>query len=90
MLGVEVLLEGDAELLAEGLELLEVLVVLALGVDLGLDACGLLVHHRGKWHVAGRCGFDVPSKMRTAVAKSLTRRAALRAAAMTEGEGTRS
>ena len=32
----------------------------------------------------------VPSKMRTAVAKSLTLRAALRAAATTEGEGTRS
>lgn len=32
----------------------------------------------------------LPSKMRTAVAKSLTRRAALRAAAMTTGEGTRS
>jgi hypothetical protein len=32
----------------------------------------------------------VPSKMRTAVPKSLTLRAALRAAAITEGEGTRS
>lgn len=32
----------------------------------------------------------VPSKMRTAVGKSLTLRAALRAAAMTEGAGTRS
>ncbi len=32
----------------------------------------------------------VPSKTRTAVGKSLTRRAALRAAVMTEGEGTRS
>jgi hypothetical protein len=33
---------------------------------------------------------SLPSKMRTAVAKSLTLRAALRAAATTEGEGTRS
>ena len=36
----------------------------------------------------GAC--HVPSKIRTAVGKSLTRRAALRAAMMTEGEGTRS
>ena len=32
----------------------------------------------------------VPSKIRTAVAKSFTLRAALSAASMTEGEGTRS
>ena len=32
----------------------------------------------------------LPSKIRTAVGKSLTLRAALRAAMMTEGEGTRS
>jgi len=38
-LGVEVLLKGDAELLAQGLELVEVLLVLALVLDLGLDAC---------------------------------------------------
>lgn len=39
LLGEEVLLEQDAELLAEGLELLEVLLVLALVLDLGFDAC---------------------------------------------------
>lgn len=38
-LGVEVLLEGDAELFPEGLELLQVLVVLALVLNLRLDAC---------------------------------------------------
>jgi hypothetical protein len=37
-LGVQVLLESDAELFPQGLELLEVLGVLALVLDLGLDA----------------------------------------------------
>ena len=36
-LGVEVLLQGDAELLAQGLQLVEVLLVLALILDLSLD-----------------------------------------------------
>jgi hypothetical protein len=40
--------------------------------------------------VALREGCYLPSKIRTAVGKSLTRLAALRAAMMTEGEGTRS
>lgn len=39
LLGVQVLLEQDAELLAQGLELREVLLVLLLVLDLGLDAC---------------------------------------------------
>lgn len=39
-LGVDVLLQGDTELLPQGLELGEVLLVLALVLDLGLDACG--------------------------------------------------
>jgi hypothetical protein len=39
LLRVQVLLEGDAELLAQGLELGQVLLVLALVLDLGLDAC---------------------------------------------------
>lgn len=39
LLGEKVLLQRNAELLTEGLELLEVLLVLALGVNLGLDAC---------------------------------------------------
>jgi hypothetical protein len=38
LLGEEVLLELDAELLAQALELVEVLLVLALVLDLGLDA----------------------------------------------------
>lgn len=37
-----------------------------------------------------RAGCNVPSKIRTAVGKSLTLRAALSAAVHTEGEGTRS
>lgn len=37
-LGVHVLLQRDAELFAQGLELLEILVVLGLALDLGLDA----------------------------------------------------
>jgi hypothetical protein len=39
LLGIHVLLEHDAELLAQRLELSEVLLVLALVLDLGLDAC---------------------------------------------------
>lgn len=52
LLGVEVLLEQDAELLAEGLELLEVLLVLALVLDLGFDACeATSVFFCGGWGV---------------------------------------
>lgn len=39
LLGEQVLLQGDAELLAQGLELGEVLLVLLLVLDLGLDTC---------------------------------------------------
>jgi hypothetical protein len=38
VLGVEILDEGDAQLLAEILELIEVLVVLLLVLNFGLDA----------------------------------------------------
>lgn len=57
LLGVQVLLERDAELLAQGLELLQILGVLALVLDLGLDAC---VENVGlaKWlWVCGCCGL---------------------------------
>lgn len=37
--GVELFPESNAELLAEGVEGLEVLLVLLLVLDLGLDAC---------------------------------------------------
>ena len=40
LLGVQVLLKDDSELLAERLELVEVLLVLALVLNLGLDSCG--------------------------------------------------
>lgn len=43
LLRVQLLLQDDAELLLEGLELLEVLLVLAVVLDLGLDACSGLV-----------------------------------------------
>lgn len=39
LLGEQVLLQHDAELVAQGLELGEVLLVLLLVLDLGLDAC---------------------------------------------------
>lgn len=38
-LGVDLLLEGNTELLAQGLELIEVLLVLSLVLDFGLDSC---------------------------------------------------
>lgn len=39
LLGEKVLLQRDAEFLAQGLELGQVLLVLLLVLDLGLDAC---------------------------------------------------
>ena len=39
LLGVEILLQLDAKFLTEGLKLIEVLLVLARGLDLGLDSC---------------------------------------------------
>lgn len=39
LLGEELLLELDAELLAEGRKLLDVLLVLGRGLDLSLDSC---------------------------------------------------
>lgn len=42
VLGVQLLLEDDAELFPQGLQLLQVLLVLALVLDLGLDACSLV------------------------------------------------
>lgn len=60
LLGEEVLLEQDAELLAEGLELLEVLLVLALVLDLGFDACvgGVSLSLRG----GGGYGMAYPQR----------------------------
>lgn len=91
--GVQVLLQLDAQFLAQGLELLEVLLVLLLVLNLGLDAYGKPVSMSS----ASMClcvpvctARFVPSKIRTAVGKSLTLRAALSAAVQTPGEGTRS
>jgi hypothetical protein len=53
LLGVQVLLQHDAELLAQGLELVQVLLVLAVVLDLGLNALedadggGKVVHSAG-------------------------------------------
>lgn len=87
-LGIHGLLEADAELLAYGLELLEVFFVLRLVLDLHLNTCGFV---SAVFFCMGcKEGRMSPSKIRTAVGKSLTRLAARRAAMMTEGEGTRS
>jgi hypothetical protein len=87
-LGVHGLSELDAKLFPDALELGEVLVVLALVLDLCLDAW----KERVCQHVVGvgEVWDDAPSKILTAVGKSLTLRAALRAATMTEGAGTKS
>jgi hypothetical protein len=87
-LGVHGLSELDAELFPDALELSEVLVVLALVLDLCLDACkGMARQYVVR---VGEEWDDAPSKILTAVGKSLTLRAALRAATMTEGAGTKS
>lgn len=112
-LGVQILLQLDSQLLAQGLKLLEVLLVLLLVLDLGLNTCVAVMLVGGNMRpgdsgvtaidacsgmplgVDGLAGLrhgtqNIPSKIRTAVGKSLTRRAALSAAVHTEGEGTRS
>jgi hypothetical protein len=111
-LRVQILLQLNAELLAEGLELLQILLVLALVLDFRLDACdeigmsarapqtvlsvtasflflGPSPRHQPQPSKHRGLQF-VPSKIRTAVAKSFTRLAAFNAAAITEGDGTRS
>jgi hypothetical protein len=107
--GEEVLLEHDAQLFPDALQLLQVLGVLALVLDLGVDACAqkvvsvisfcrfveffaalFFLDGAGDDGVAAGMCRDVPSNILTAVGKSLTRLAALRAAMTTLGEGTRS
>ena len=101
VLGVQLLLEDDAELFPQGLQLLQVLLVLALVLDLGLDACdgvdwsAHVSQIRRPWLGSRRSkreiyNCNVPSKTRTAVGKSFTRRAARRAATITEEAGTKS
>lgn len=53
LLRVHVLLEHDAELLTQGLELGQVLLVLALVLDLGLDACAICCQSNGLWDPGG-------------------------------------
>ena len=92
--GEKLLLEHHAELFPDALQLLEVLVVLALVLDLGVDACAAVLVRAPESAQVGtlrRCDEqNVPSNILTAVGKSLTRLAALRAAMTTLGEGTRS
>ena len=44
LLGIQLLLEGDAELLPQALELLQVLLVLGVVLDLLLDTCISIVN----------------------------------------------
>lgn len=44
LIGVELLAESDAQLLAETFQALEVLLVLFGGLDLGFDTCYLVVN----------------------------------------------
>ena len=89
--GEELLLEHHAELFPDALQLLEVLIVLALVLDLGVDSCAevLVCALQGVIAVL-QWARNIPSNILTAVGKSLTRLAALRAAMTTLGEGTRS
>jgi len=92
--GEEVLLENYAQLFPDALQFLEVLGVLALVLNLGVDAYAASVSDfpgEVKMLISLlRKSRNVPSNILTAVGKSLTRRAALRAAMTTLGEGTRS
>lgn len=54
LLGVELLAESDAELLAQTLEVLEVLLVLLVGLDLGLDTCWERVSFYERFMRSGR------------------------------------
>ncbi len=87
LLRVQVLLQINAQFFPKRFEITQVFIVLALIFDFGLDACvaGMSFFEQGNGKVS-----HAPSKTRTAVGKSLTRLAALRAAVMTEGDGTRS
>lgn len=47
-LGEQVLLQGHAELFPEGLELVQILLVLVLGLNLGLDTCNQEMYQLAK------------------------------------------
>ena len=87
-LRVQILLEHDAQLFPHGLQLVEVLVVLALVLYLGLDALCVAICQYSSY-CSSMC-VSSPSNILTAVGKSFTLLAARSAAVMTEGEGTRS
>jgi len=84
VIGIHPLLQTNAQLLSYGLQLLQILLILLWVLHLELDTLFTLAIDSTKY------GKNAPSKIRTAVGKSLTRRAARRAAVHTLGEGTRS
>ena len=87
LLGIQVFLQIDAQFFSKRFEIAQVLVVLALVLDFGFDTC---VSEVSVLKITKAEVIYAPSKTRTAVGKSLTLLAALRAAVMTEGDGTRS
>jgi len=93
---IQIFLQWDTHLLTDGFEFIQVLFVLTLILDLGLDSCStscMLANLRNHHPIATRkvCKqVFKPSKIRTAVGKSLTLLAAFNAAVRTDGEGTRS
>ena len=85
----------DSKLLSQWLELLEVLLVLCFVFHLCLNGCKEMLVCSGfspVWTVRAKIFSrdNLPSKIRTAVGKSFTRRAALRAAVITVVDGTKS
>ena len=87
LLGIQLFLQIDTQFFSKRFEIAQVLIVLALVLDFGFNTCepevSVLEKTKAEVNYA-------PSKTRTAVGKSLTLLAALRAAVMTEGDGTRS
>ena len=87
LLRVQIFLQIDPKFFPERFEVTEVFVILTLVFNLGFYA-----FPKENQYVAseGLIEMRIPSKIRTAVGKSLTLLAALRAAVITDGDGTRS
>lgn len=67
-LGKQLLLQGHAELFPEGLELVDILLVLVLGLNLGLDT-----YNQGMYQLAKRQQEDGESKGISRIAPNLAR-----------------
>jgi hypothetical protein len=94
-LWIQILLQANAQFFPQGLQLFQVLLVLATVLDLRLDTWyeeSMVNEWPGTRASAMRPRFEsyIPSKIRTAVGKSLTLLAAFSAAVRTEGAGTKS